>query len=54
MRLFAEEMEGGKIIICTDKNDNSLALHYHKIAVNPSSEYSYSYLLMFTVEKTTR
>ena len=24
MRLFAEEMEGGKILICTDKNDNSL------------------------------
>ena len=24
MRLFAEEMEGGKILICTEKNDNSL------------------------------
>ena len=24
MRLFAEEIEGGKILICTDKNDNSL------------------------------
>ena len=24
MRLFAEEIEGGKILICTEKNDNSL------------------------------
>ena len=24
MRLFAEEIAGGKILICTDKNDNSL------------------------------
>ncbi len=24
MRLFAEEIAGGKILICTEKNDNSL------------------------------
>ena len=34
MRLFAEEMEGGKILICTEKNDNSLECKYEEKEVD--------------------